>query len=188
AEGRALCLDYDFNGVSGYAAIRRDIALEYPENYEFRFRLRGDSPRNGLEFKLIDESGDNVWWVKRQAYEFPAQWTEVRYRKRHVEKAWGPGPDQELRASAQVEFTIYKDVAGGERGTVCFDELEFEPLPPEPVAGDDGAPLVPATVVSESGEGNPSAAVDGDPGTAWQVGGGGQRLLLDLGRVREFGG
>src|SRR5690554_4890235 len=187
-EGRALCLDYDFNGVSGHAAIKRDIELEYPENYEFRFRLRGDSPRNDLEFKLIDHSGDNVWWVKRPAYEFPSQWSEVRFRKRHVEKAWGPDPDPELRASAQVEFTVYKNLAGGERGTVCFDELVLEPLPPEPVGEDDGAPLVPATVVSASGDGDPSAAVDGDPETAWRVEGGGHRLLLDLGREREFGG
>ncbi|HLM53708.1 MAG TPA: hypothetical protein VK325_09030, partial [Pseudoxanthomonas sp.] len=29
-EGRALCLDYDFNGVSGYVGLQRDMALEYP--------------------------------------------------------------------------------------------------------------------------------------------------------------
>src|SRR5690606_3055933 len=40
-DGRALCLDYDFNGVSGYAGIQRDLAIEYPENYRFDFQLRG---------------------------------------------------------------------------------------------------------------------------------------------------
>ena len=64
-EGKAMCLDYDFNGVSGHAGIQRDLELEYPQNYRFDFALRGDSPRNDLQFKLIDASGDNVWWVNR---------------------------------------------------------------------------------------------------------------------------
>jgi hypothetical protein len=49
-DGKALCLDYDFNGVSGYAGIQRDLPLEFPENYRFAFRLRGDSPANDLQF------------------------------------------------------------------------------------------------------------------------------------------
>src|SRR5690606_40113333 len=65
AQGGALCLDYDFNGVSGYAGIQRDLPLEYPQNYRFAFQLRGDSPANDLQFKLVDASGDNVWWVNR---------------------------------------------------------------------------------------------------------------------------
>ena len=32
----------------------------------WRFRLRGDLPPNNLEFKLVDESGENVWWVNRR--------------------------------------------------------------------------------------------------------------------------
>src|SRR5690606_17145223 len=63
AQGRALCLDYDFNGVSGYAGIQRDLPVDYPDNYAFAFELRGESPANDLEMKFIDASGDNVWWV-----------------------------------------------------------------------------------------------------------------------------
>src|SRR5690606_37603554 len=44
AQGGALCLDYDFNGVSGYAGIQRDLELDYPGNYRFGFRLRAESP------------------------------------------------------------------------------------------------------------------------------------------------
>ena len=31
-----------------------------------------------LEVKLVDPSGENVWWVKRRDVSFPATWQEVR--------------------------------------------------------------------------------------------------------------
>src|SRR5207342_37556 len=105
ASGKALCLDYDFHGVSGYVGLRRALPLDYPADYAFDFRLRGDSPNNNLEFKLVDASGDNVWWVQRANYVFPKEWTQVRYKKRHVSKAWGPSPETELKHSASLEFT-----------------------------------------------------------------------------------
>ena len=77
-DGGALCLDYDFNGVSGYVGIQRDAAIDYPGNYRFDFELRGESPENDLQFKLIDASGDNVWWVNRPKYRFPAAKREKR--------------------------------------------------------------------------------------------------------------
>ncbi len=46
--GKALCLDYDFNGVSGYAVARRALPVRYPANYEFRMQLRGSGPANNL--------------------------------------------------------------------------------------------------------------------------------------------
>src|SRR3546814_7428371 len=101
----ALCLDYDFTDVSGDVGIQLDLPIDYPENYAFAFQIRGDSPANDLEMKFVDESGDNVWWVKRTGYEFPTQWTPVRYKKRHIVKAWGPSPDRVLRNSAKLEFT-----------------------------------------------------------------------------------
>src|SRR5687767_7886546 len=102
-EGKAICLDYDFNGVSGYAGIQRDLPLTYPGNFEFGFQLRGDSPRNDLQFKVVDASGDNVWWVNRPKYEYPTAWTPVRYKQRYIDKAWGPDPDRVLRKSAKLE-------------------------------------------------------------------------------------
>src|SRR5690606_2940785 len=180
AQGGALCLDYDFNGVSGYAGIQRDLPLEYPQNYRFAFQLRGDSPANDLQFKLVDASGDNVWWVNRPRYEFPREWTAVRYRTRHIDKAWGPDPDRVLRRSAKLEFTIYNNAGG--RGSVCFGSLSLEPLPPEPATP-------PAVVAADAGPGDPSTAlaIDGNADTDW-AGKGDHRLVLDLGQAREFGG
>ncbi|MCA0394594.1 MAG: discoidin domain-containing protein [Proteobacteria bacterium] len=180
ADGKALCLDYDFNGVSGYAAIQRDLAIEYPDNYRFDFQLRGDSPDNDLQFKLVDASGDNVWWVNRPRYHYPRQWTPVRYKRRHIDKAWGPDPDPVMHRSARLEFTVYNNVGG--RGSVCFDRLQFTPLP-----ADDDGPLV-ATAIATAGDA--AAAVDGRMDSEWRVANTSvpQRLVLDLGRLREFGG
>src|SRR3546814_710048 len=62
-QGRALCLDYDFNDVSGYVGLQRDLPIDYPENYAFAFELRGDSPATDREMKFVDASGENVWRV-----------------------------------------------------------------------------------------------------------------------------
>ena len=179
--GRALCLDYDFHEVSGYAGIRRELDVTWPENYQVSFELRGDSPANDLQFKLIDASGDNVWWVNRTGYQFPKRWTRVDYRKRHIEKAWGPGEDKTLRRSAAVEFTIYSKVGG--RGTVCFDQLTLQPLPKE-----DTSALT-TTVIADTATALQQRIADGKPDTMWISGGvKHQTISLDLGKVREFGG
>lgn len=184
-EGKAMCLDYDFNGVSGHAGIQRDLELEYPENYRFGFALRGDSPRNDLQFKLIDASGDNVWWVNRPKYDFPTAWTPVRYKTRHIDKAWGPDPDRVLRKSVRLEYTVYNNAGG--KGSVCFDQLTFQPL-----QVDDGAPLTgKASANLAFPAGAAALAVDGRPDTAWSAdlhGDMDPQLTLDLGRLREFGG
>ena len=179
--GRALCLDYDFHEVSGYVGIRRPVEVNWPENYQVSFDLRGDSPANDLQFKLIDASGDNVWWVNRTGYAFPKNWTRVDYRKRQIEKAWGPDPDKTLRRSAAVEFTIYSKVGG--RGTVCFDRLTVQSLPKE-----DTSPLQP-TVIADTATALQQRIADGKPDTMWISGAVKQQTIsLDLGKVREIGG
>ena len=176
-EGHALCMDYDFHGVSGYVGISRALPMDYPVDYAFSFQLRGDSPNNDLQFKLVDASGDNVWWVQRPRYVFPKDWTAIRYKKRHVSKAWGPSPEAELRHSAKLEFTLASGDGG--KGTVCLDSLRFESLVP-----DDGLPLH-ASTADHAG----AAALDGRNDTIWH-GRFADRpaLVMDLGRVREFGG
>ena len=179
--GRALCLDYDFHKVSGYVGIRRALNIDYPANYRFGFQLRGDSPRNDLQFKLIDASGDNVWWVNRPGYSFNKAWTPVEYRRRQIDKAWGPSAEKEMARSAAVEFTIYSKVGG--RGTVCFDKLTLQGLPPQ----DDSA-LVPS-VIADTATALQDRMIDGKSDTFWVSGGVKQQTIsLDLHKSREIGG
>lgn len=181
ATGNAVCLDYNFNGVSGYAGLQRELPIDYPGNYAFSFRLRGDSPPNDLQFKLVDDSGDNVWWVNKPRFDFPQDWTSVTYKARHISRAWGPSPDPTLRHSRRIEFTIYNSVGG--KGSVCFDQLTFQPLP-----APDDSPLigVASEFVSDPGWNTKSDAIvtwaalldtDQPP-----------RFVYDLRKPREFGG
>ena len=180
--GRALRLDFRFTG-GGYAVVHRDLSLDLPDNWAFRFRLRGAAPPNHLEFKLIDASGENVWWNVHRDLEFPATWRTFSVKKRQVTFAWGPLGGGDIRHVAAIEFAVTAG-SGGE-GTVWLDDLELVPLPPE------GTPL-PAVVATASSArfGRPaSAALDGRP-TAWMPASRdtAPSLRLDFGVVREFGG
>ncbi|TGV33803.1 discoidin domain-containing protein, partial [Mesorhizobium sp. M8A.F.Ca.ET.142.01.1.1] len=161
--------------------IRRALNIEYPVNYRFGFQLRGDSPANDLQFKLIDASGDNVWWVNRPGYRFPKAWSPVEYRRRQIDKAWGPSPEKEMARSAAVEFTIYSKVGG--RGTVCLDRLTLQGLP----AQDDSA-MAPS-VIADTATALQDRMIDGKSDTCWISGGVKQQTIgLDLQKSREIGG
>ncbi len=184
-EGSALCLDFDFGQVSGYAVLRRELSLEYPENYELAFDIRGDAPENALQFKLVDASGENVWWVNRADFAFPRDWERIRLKKRHIEFAWGPSRDRSLARSAVLELVIARGRGGG-KGSVCFDRLTMSALP---VAAGATTPLVQAS--STFAPSHPADVVDGKKESAWRSdpsAGPRQTLTLDFGQPREFGG
>ena len=186
SKGQGMCLEFDFDAVSGYAVARRELPLEYGENFEFSFALRGDAAPNTLQFKLIDASGENVWWVNRPDFTFPREWERVRFKRRHISFAWGPAQDQRLRRSAALEFVIVRGQGGGE-GSVCFDEVAFRPLPVAETA--EEAPRVTASS-SQAGT-QPAHAVDGVAATVWRSDPNSSReqiLTLDFGGPREFGG
>jgi hypothetical protein len=171
----AMRMDIDFHGGGGYAVARRAVDLEMPENYEITFRIRGTVPRNNLEFKLIDATGENVWWVNQRDFAFPRTWSTFRIKRRQVQFAWGPLGGGELRRVAGIEIAI--TAGNGGKGSVLIDDLRLTPLPPVPAT-----PPAPVAV-------DAPAAVDGDSTTAWR-----SRavptpsLTLDLGYRREFGG
>lgn len=134
-EGNALRLNYDFTKGSGYVVIRRPTPIDLPSNYRIGFQVRGSGPDNNLEFKLVDPSGDNVWWVNRRAFKFPADWKRIMYRPRHIGFAWGPAGPVPMKHLGFIEFGIAS--ASGGKGFVDFDSLTFERLadetaPPEP--------------------------------------------------------
>src|SRR5258706_1312678 len=156
ASGQALCLDFDFGKVSGYAIARRSMRLEFPGNYEFTFDIRGDAAPNALQFKLVDASGENVWWAQRAEFQFPLEWQPMRFKKRHIEFAWGPSPDHTLARSESLELAVASGRHGG-KGTVCFDRLAFRELP-----APDASPAAPLASASSSEAGSPpSLALDG---------------------------
>jgi hypothetical protein len=185
-DGKALCLDYDFNGVSGHAGMRRRLPLHFPDNYVFDFQLRGKAPINDLEFKLIDASGDNVWWVKRPKVSLPVDWENIVYRKRHVAFAWGPIEDRTLRTTSDIEFTVYSHEGG--RGEVCFDELAMTTLPSPPSV----PPRPVITASSREVRVAPDALLTGhDDTVSWRSGARGgdvEWLSIDFGIPRELGG
>lgn len=125
----SLRLDFDFHGGAGYAVAHKAFAIDLPANWQISFRLRGDAPVNNLEFKLIDPSGQNVWWINRRNFQFPRDWRELRNKKRQIEFAWGPAGGGEMKQVAAIEFAVTAGTGG--KGTVWIDDLRFTELPPE---------------------------------------------------------
>lgn len=189
-DGGALRLDFDFHGGGGWAAARRPLDLELPANWELTFWLRGETPPENFEIKLVApgaEGGENVWWVNRRNYEFPTEWRRVRVKRRQVEFAWGPAGGGEPGRIGAFEIAI--TAGSGGVGSIWIDRVALRELPPErPYAG---APVASASSAA-AGEG-PKRALDGDPATAWRSAPPGRGeaapwLAIDFGEAREFGG
>ncbi len=125
-----LCLRYDFGKVSGYAVLRRSLPLDLSARYAFVLRLRGQAPANALQFKLIDASGDNVWWMNRPGYAPARTSTDLVIRQRQIEFAWGPTTHKTLTTAAAIELVIARDANGqGGPGELCFEQLALRTLP-----------------------------------------------------------
>ncbi len=176
--GRAMRLDFDFRGGTGYAIARKAFPIDLPENWEFAWRMRADAPVNDLEFKLIDPSGENVWWMNRRRFEYPREWQRIRTQKRQVEFAWGPKGGGEMDSVAQLEIVVTAGTGG--KGTVWIDDLTFRAREPN-----TPYTLTPA-VRASAGDG--AMAIDADSGTAWRSGRDDAWLSLDFRRGREMGG
>ncbi|HPF35638.1 MAG TPA: discoidin domain-containing protein [Candidatus Krumholzibacteria bacterium] len=172
----AVRMDYDFSG-GGWAILRRHVGVDLPENYALRFRLRGEGPRNHLEFKFLDASGENVWWRVLRDVEFSGEWTTVTVKKRQVDFAWGPEPGPLTRIE---DLEIAVTAGEGGAGSLWVDSVVLEELPPP-----SAAPPVPVAAAS-TGDG--AAALDGDPASAWMPVDAAPVLDVDLGAAREFGG
>jgi hypothetical protein len=188
-DGKALRLDFNFadakgNPVNGYATAHRALALDLPDNYELSFRVRGDAPVNTLQFKLIDATGENVWWFNQPDFVFPHEWQPIRIKQRQLSFAWGPSTDHTLRHNASIEFVVSSGRDGG-RGSVYFDKLSIRKLP----AADAPAPR--PHLSASSALAPPQAAMDGNMNSAWRsdpAKSADQHIDIDLGLSREFGG
>ena len=180
-DGRAVRLDYDFDGKAGYAVLSRPLPFDLPDNYEISFWVRGEGPANTFEVKFTDAAAENVWWKQTARYDFPDGWTRFVIKRRQVSKAWGPSPETQLRRAERVEFVVV--AAEGGRGFIDIDQLSIRELPVDPA--------VPPQPIASDGRSPSTAlrAVDNDLKTAWTPPvGEASALTLDLGYEREFGG
>lgn len=175
-DGKALRLDWDFDSVAGYAFVRRDLPLTLPDNYAISFWVRWTGGTNNLEFKLVDASGDNVWWVSKPDIALKPGWQQITVPKRDIAFAWGPTKDKVLREAASIEFVVSRGRDGGQ-GSLDIDDIRLTPLPAVATA------LPKPTAAAR--DGNPSLAIDGNRGTVWAGTG---PITLDFGGAKEFGG
>ena len=173
-QGKALCIDYDFGSVTGYVAAKRLLPITYPARHEFTLDVRGGSLPNAFQFKLVDASGENVWWGQKPEYRFPAEWQTLKFRQRQIEFAWGPAADRVLRQTASAELVIASGSGAGE-GSACFARLMLRELPSNP-------PAVPAPKMLADGLG-----VDlglprefGALALHWRVGAAAARYAIEL--------
>lgn len=127
----SLCLDYDFAQVSGYAVLRRELPISWPANFELAGKLKGAGARNDLQVKLVDSTGDKVWWINRPNQALPASLTDMKWRRRHIEFAWGPGAERELKQTRYIEFVIAAGRDRG-RGSLCLADFRLSERPADP--------------------------------------------------------
>jgi hypothetical protein len=177
-----LRIDYDFIG-SGYCGIEKLFPFNLPHNYKFKFSLKGNSPKNNLEFKLVDKSGDNVWWRNQRNFDFPTDWEIITIKKRDIEFAWGPIGGGEVKNFEKIQIIIA--AAEGGKGTIFLDDLTFEeiPLPKDP----DAKPIV---YSSSPADKNLNTILDNNMSTVWRskTKSNRQYLLIDFQYAKEIGG
>ncbi|MEP6858675.1 MAG: discoidin domain-containing protein, partial [Gemmatimonadales bacterium] len=200
--GGAMRVDFDFHGHGGYAVIHRPLRLTLPPNYEISFAIKGDAPTNTLEIKMIDSTGENVWWSNNPNFKFPKDWQTVARKKRQISFAWGPTADKELKRFAAIELAI--TAGSGGKGTIWLDDLAVTPRDP----ATRFYPALGTTASSQAQGYDIARATDSDPMTAWRsapikvgsppglaaqppgssVPPGAETIDIDLLGRREFGG
>ncbi|NOU19603.1 MAG: hypothetical protein HOO91_18760 [Bacteroidales bacterium] len=181
--GNAIRFDYDFTKGTGYGGIQKLFPIDLPDNYEFTFNVKAESPANNFEIKFIDSTGSNVWWVINRNYDFPKEWKKIRIKKRHISFAWGPTNDKNLNRIDRIELTISSFVGG--KGTIWIDDLKFEPLKPEI----NNYPQPQISASSELKGYSANLISDNSGKTYWQSKENkNEYLLVDFRTRREFGG
>jgi hypothetical protein len=181
-EGMVLRIDYDLPSDGGFVILRKQVDLPLPENYAFTFKLRGESPRNNVEFKLVDPQGKDVWWRRIIDFAFPPDWQTITVRKARIVHAWGSRTP--LRKVGFIELAI--STGNGGKGTVWLDDLRFEEREPasqyrrtaKVTASTSMAGRAPENVLAD--DRNAGWTSEPQPEDQW--------LVIDFVRLRDFGG
>jgi len=175
-------VDFDL-GAGGFATVHKDLSLSLPENYTFKFWLRGEGLPNSFELKLIGRKGENVWWFKQHGFELPGGWREIVVKKPRIEFAWGPlggGPPRDIVA---IELAI--SAGQGGKGSIWVDDLRIEKREAE-----TRTVLKPKATASTSQPAQgPELVLDQRADTSWHSGtiAAQQWLVVDLQARREYG-
>ena len=179
--GDCLRIDYEFIGA-GYCGIEKLFPFDLPNNYKFTFLLKGDSPKNNLEFKLVDKSGDNVWWKNQRRFDFPSEWEKITIKKKDIEFAWGPSGGGELKNFEKIQIIIA--AADGGKGTIFLDNLSFEEIAPP--KDPDAKPIYTLNPIDE----NVEKIFDNNLSTFWKSKSKSSRqyLTIDFQFIKEIGG
>ena len=127
----SLCLEYDFRSVSGYAVMRRSMPVQWPRAFALRVRIKGRGGVNDFQLKLVDASGDNVWWVNRPSHATPRELTDVTFKERHFSFAWGPTAEKALARTETLELAVVAGRDGG-RGALCIAEVGLKEREADP--------------------------------------------------------
>ncbi|MDP9279296.1 MAG: discoidin domain-containing protein, partial [Gemmatimonadota bacterium] len=198
--GKAMRVDFDFHGHGGYAVIHRQLNLTLPANYEISFAIKGAAPTNTLELKMIDSTGENVWWSNNPNFQFPKDWQTVTRKKRQISFAWGPTADKDLKRFSAIEIAI--TAGSGGKGSIWLDDLVLTPLEPDTRF----YPFPRVTASSQSSGYDIGRVMDTDQSSAWRsaplrvtptaadataagaVPPGAETIDIDFQRRREFGG
>lgn len=181
-DGKSLRLDFDFKKGSGYCIVRREIDLPLPDNYRIAYWLMGTGIVNDLEFKLVDTTGENVWWNKQFNHPYPQGWERQRLARSQIEFAWGPGGGREpLRRAGAIEIAVTAGKGG--KGRILLDDLTIEPLPPRSTEPRPVDVRIGATTIATIPPGRTASGPIHIPAGAGDI-----NLTLDFGAPREFGG
>jgi hypothetical protein len=123
-QGGALRFEFRLGGAEGWAIARRETRLALPEHWALRLRVRGEGPAAQLQVKLVDETGANVWWWRREAFAPSQDGERLVFRRTGLAFAWGPRSGGEPERLGAVEIAV----AGAEgAGALLVDELAIEP-------------------------------------------------------------
>ncbi len=179
-KGKAVRIDFEFTVGSGYGGINKKFSIRLPANYQFSFDLKADAPDNNFEFKIIDTTGENVWWLNQRNFTFPTEWKTIRIKKRQIHFAWGPS-NAELSSLGGIEFIVAAGTGG--RGTIWLDNLVLE-------ARDDSPTFATPIMSASSSHRDAAFAHDGDLSTVWKSADRPPRqwLMIDFQKEREFSG
>lgn len=129
----SVCLEYDFGSVSGYAVLRHPLPVRWPAAFALRLRMkgaRGAGAVNDFQVKLVDASGDNVWWLNRPSFPLPGTLADVTFRSRHFAFAWGPTADRTLARTETLELVVARRQGG--KGALCVSGVRVEEREPDP--------------------------------------------------------